>query len=70
MIQQMLKDFGYAIDVTGTYDETTTQVYHGVSKRHPPLHGLTGFADRPTLETLKRLRAGAWSGIVGAVASR
>ena len=56
MIQQMLKDFGYGIDVTGTYDETTTQVVTAFQRHFRPAR-VDGIADHSTLETLKRLIA-------------
>jgi N-acetylmuramoyl-L-alanine amidase len=54
MIQQMLKDFGYGIEVTGTFDETTTTVVTAFQRHFRPAR-VDGIADHSTLETLKRL---------------
>jgi N-acetylmuramoyl-L-alanine amidase len=54
MIQSMLKDFGYGIEVTGTYDEATTQVVTAFQRHFRPAR-VDGIADHSTLETLKRL---------------
>lgn len=54
MIQQMLKDFGYGIEATGTYDETTTHVVTAFQRHFRPAR-VDGIADHSTLETLKRM---------------
>jgi len=54
MLQQFLKDFGYGIEVTGIYDETTTQVVTAFQRHFRPAR-VDGIADHSTLETLKRL---------------
>jgi N-acetylmuramoyl-L-alanine amidase len=56
MIQQLLKDFGYGIEVTGDYGETTTQVVTAFQRHYRPAR-VDGIADHSTLETLKRLLA-------------
>jgi N-acetylmuramoyl-L-alanine amidase len=56
MIQEMLKDFGYGIDVTGAYSEATTQVVTAFQRHYRPAR-VDGIADHSTLETLKRLIA-------------
>ena len=56
MIQQMLRDFGYAIEPTGAYNETTTQVVTAFQRHYRPAR-VDGIADHSTLETLKRLLA-------------
>ena len=56
MIQEMLKDFGYGIGVTGSYDETTTYVVTAFQRHYRPAR-VDGIADHSTLETLKRLIA-------------
>ena len=56
MIQEMLKDLGYAVDVTGAYNEATTQVVTAFQRHFRPAR-VDGIADHSTLETLKRLLA-------------
>ena len=55
-LQSMLKDFGYGIDVTGTYDPATSAVVTAFQRHFRPTR-VDGFADHSTTETLKRLLA-------------
>ena len=55
-LQTMLKQFGYGIDVTGSYDNATTQVVTAFQRHFRPAR-VDGFADHSTTETLKRLLA-------------
>lgn len=53
-LQTMLKEFGYGIEVTGTYDTATMQAVTAFQRHYRPAR-VDGFADHSTTETLKRL---------------
>jgi N-acetylmuramoyl-L-alanine amidase len=55
-LQKSLKEFGYGIDITGNYDDKTTEVVTAFQRHYRPAR-VDGIADHSTIETLKRLLA-------------
>ena len=55
-VQTMLKEFGYALDVTGTFDTAMADVVTAFQRHFRPAR-VDGIADHSTTETLKRLLA-------------
>jgi N-acetylmuramoyl-L-alanine amidase len=55
-LQKSLKEFGYGIDITGSYDDKTTEVVTAFQRHYRPAR-VDGIADHSTIETLKRLLA-------------
>lgn len=56
-LQQMLRDYGYGLAVSGDYDRDTAAVVMAFQRHFRPAR-LDGAADRSTIETLRRLTAG------------
>ena len=55
-LQSMLKEFGYGLDVTGTFDTATADVVTAFQRHFRPAR-VDGIADHSTTETLRRLLA-------------
>ena len=53
-LQQALKNYGYAIEATGTYDEDTQAVVTAFQRHFRPAR-VDGIADASTLLTLRAL---------------
>jgi N-acetylmuramoyl-L-alanine amidase len=55
-LQSMLALYGYGVDITGTFDQTTEAVVAAFQRHFRPQR-VDGVADRSTMETLHRLLA-------------
>jgi len=55
-LQRALSDYGYGVDVTGRYDDTTKEVVAAFQRHFRPAR-VDGFADPSTVQTLKKLLA-------------
>jgi N-acetylmuramoyl-L-alanine amidase len=53
-LQTMLAGYGYALDITGRYDERTELAITAFQRHYRQLR-VDGLADRSTIATLKRL---------------
>ncbi len=54
----MLSLYGYGVDITGVFDEQTGVVVAAFQRHFRPRR-VDGLADRSTIDTLRRLLAGA-----------